>query len=170
MSCKICAVGPKTVAALNSIGIIPDFVPSHSRGSVVAAEIENVNEKKVLLPRAKIAPADLPNALRHKGASVDDLPIYDTVKVHSEHSEEIEKDLLDGRIDVVTFTSSSTVTNFLEMFPNHTPANLLENVKVAVIGPSTKATAEEHGVHVDLVAKEATIESLTDAIMTKYNV
>ena len=165
--CKICAVGPKTVVALNCIGINPDFVPSQTRGSAIASEIDDVVEKKVLLPRAKIANADLPNALRHKGAIVDDLPIYDTVKVQSEHNEEIEEDLLDSRIDVVTFTSSSTVTNFLEMFPNHTPANLLENVKVAVIGPSTKATAEEHGVHVDLVAKEATIESLTDAIIAE---
>ena len=165
--CKICAVGPKTVAALNCIGINPDFVPSQSRGSVIASELKDVSGKNILLPRAKIANADLPNALHQKGASVDDLSIYDTVKVHSECNDVIVKDLLDGRIDVVTFTSSSTVTNFLEMFPNHTPANLLENVKVAVIGPSTKATAEEHGVHVDLIAKEATIESLTEVIIAE---
>ena len=58
---KICAVGPKTVEALNRIGIQPDFVPSHSRGSTIAAEIGDVRDKKILLPRAKIATADLPN-------------------------------------------------------------------------------------------------------------
>ncbi len=167
--CKICAVGPKTVAALNSIGITPDFVPSQSRGSVVAAEIDDVNGKKILLPRAKIATAELPKLLTKKGAVVHNMPIYDTVKVHSKHSEVIEKDLLTGRIDFVTFTSSSTVTNFLEMFPEQTVKDLLANVKVAVIGPSTKATAEEHGLHVDLVAKDATIESLTEAIISVYN-
>ena len=52
---KICAVGPKTVEALHSIGIHPDFIPSHSRGSVIAAEIEGIRDKRVLLPRAKIA-------------------------------------------------------------------------------------------------------------------
>lgn len=167
--CKICAVGPKTVAALNCIGINPDFVPSQSRGSVVAAEIGSVDGKKILLPRAKIATADLPNALHSKGALVDDLPIYDTVKVQSKYSEEIEEDLLTGRIDAVTFTSSSTVTNFLEMFPEQTAKDLLEYVQVAVIGPSTKATAEEHGVRVDLVANEVTIESLAEAIIAKYD-
>ena len=102
------------------------------------------------------------------GAVVDDFPIYGTVKVHSERSEVIEKDLIDSRIDVVTFTSSSTVTNFLEMFSNFTAKDLLRNVKVAVIGPTTQATAEEHAVRVDLVAKEATIESLTAAIIAEY--
>ena len=64
---RICAVGPKTVEALNSIGIQPDFVPSHASGKVVASEIEDVKEKKILLPRAKIATADLPNILRERG-------------------------------------------------------------------------------------------------------
>lgn len=167
--CNICAVGPKTVAALNNIGINPDFVPLQSRGSVVAAEIGNVDGKNILLPRAKIANADLPNALHQKGAIVNDLPIYDTIKVQSEDINLIEKELLEGKINIVTFTSSSTVTNFLEMFPNYTPANLLEYVKVVVIGPSTKATAVEHGVHVDIISKDATIESLTDAIVAAYN-
>ena len=162
---KICAVGPKTVEALNRIGIHPDFVPSHSRGSAIAAEMEDVHGKKVLLPRAKIATADLPNGLREKGALVDDIPLYDTVKVASENRGEIEADLLNGRIDFVTFTSSSTVTNFLEMFPTQSPAMLLADVKVAVIGPTTQKTAAECGVKVDVVAKEASVESLVEAIL-----
>lgn len=166
--CKIGAVGPKTVAALDNIGITPDFVPSQSRGSVVAAEIEYVNGKKILLPRARIAAADLPDSLREKGAIVDELAVYDTKKVNSELSDIIEKDILDGEIDVVTFTSSSTVTNFLEMFPETSAMELLAQVGIAVIGPSTKATAEKHGLRVDLVAKDATIESLTEAIIAEY--
>ena len=162
---SICAVGAKTVDALNNIGLHPDFVPSHSRGSAIATEIGDVSGKKIFLPRAKIATADLPKGLRESGACVDDVALYDTVKVASENSETIETDLLDGRIDLVTFTSSSTVTNFLEMFPAHTPAVLLANVKVAVIGPTTQKTAEEHGVHVDVVAKEASVESLVEAII-----
>ena len=162
---KICAVGPKTVDALNHIGIQPDFVPSHSRGSAIAAEMEDVKGKKVLLPRAKIATADLPNGLREKGALVDDVPLYDTVKVASENRDEIEADLLNGRIDLITFTSSSTVTNFLEMFPTHEPAVLLAKVKVAVIGPTTQKTAMKHDVQVDVIAKEASVESLVEAIV-----
>ena len=163
--CKICAVGPKTVDALNRIGINPDFVPSHSRGSVIAAEIEDVNGKKILLPRAKIATDDLPNGLRERGGLVDDVPLYDTVKVSEGSHETIEADLLNGRIDIVTFTSSSTVTNFLEMFPARTPTVLLANVKVAVIGPTTQKTAVEYGVRVDVVAKDASVESLVEAIV-----
>ena len=161
---KICAVGVKTVDALNTIGIHPDFVPAHASGSAIATEIGDVRGKKILLPRAKIATADLPNGLREKGAQVDDVPLYNTVKVTSENSETIEADLLNGSIDCVTFTSSSTVTNFLEMFPAHTAAALLANVKVAVIGPTTQKTAVECGVHVDVVAKETSVESLVEAI------
>ena len=166
---KICAVGPKTVEALNDIGIQPDFVPTHSRGSAIAAEMENVSGKKILLPRAKIATADLPNGLRKKGAHVDDIPLYDTVKVASENRDEIETDLLNGSIDLVTFTSSSTVTNFLEMFSAHTPETLLTNVQVAVIGSETQKTAIEQGIQVDVVAKKATIESLVKAIIAAYH-
>ena len=162
---KICAVGPKTVEALNDIGIQPDFVPTHSRGSVIAAEIEDISGKKILLPRAKIATADLPNGLREGGAVVDDVPLYDTVKVTSKDHETIETDLLKGRIDLVTFTSSSTVTNFLEMFPAHAPTVLFADVKVAVIGPTTQKTAMEYGIQVDVMAKEASVESLVEAVI-----
>ena len=165
---KICAVGPKTVDALDKIGIVPDFVPSHSRGSTIASEMEDVQGKKILLPRAKIATADLPNGLRERGAFVNDVPFYDTVKVASggdKRRDKIEADLLNGRMDLVTFTSSSTVTNFLEMFRSHEPTMLLANVKVAVIGPTTQKTALEYGVQVDVVAKEASVESLVQAIV-----
>ena len=162
---KICAVGPKTVDALNHIGIQPDFIPSHSGGSTIAAELPDIQEKKILLPRAKIATAALPDGLRERGAHVDDVPLYDTVKVASENRDEIETDLLNGRIDLVTFTSSSTVTNFLEMFPSYTPSVLLANTQVAVIGPTTRKTAVEYGMQVDVVAKKATIESLVEAII-----
>ena len=172
---KICAVGPKTVEALNAIGIQPDFVPTHSRGGAIAAEIEDIGGKKILLPRAKIATADLPNGLRERGAHVDDVPLYDTVKVASDGDkgvfdrgflrDEIETALLNGSIDLVTFTSSSTVTNFLEMFPAHAPAVLLADVKVAVIGPTTQKTAMEYGIQVDVMAKAASVESLVEAIL-----
>ena len=166
--CSVCAVGAKTVEALNRIGIHPDFVPSHSRGSAIAAEIWEVNGKKILLPRAKIATADLPNGLRERGAHIDDVPLYNTVKVPGENRDKIEADLLNDSIDLVTFTSSSTVTNFLEMFPTHAPTVLLANVKVAVIGPTTQKTVEKCGVHIDVVAKETSVESLVEAVIEEY--
>lgn len=166
---KICAVGPKTVDALNHIGIHPDFVPARSRGTAIAAEMEDVHGKKILLPRAKIAAANLPNTLRERGGRVDDLPLYDTVKVKSERHQTIQAELLNGKIDFVTFTSASTVTNFLEMFPAYPPTVLLANVHVAVIGPATQATAVACGVHVNVVAKEASVENLVEAIVEAYH-
>ena len=83
----------------------------------------------------------------------------------SENSDEIEADLLNGKIDLVTFTSSSTVTNFLEMFPAHTPDVLLADAQVAVIGPTTQKTAVACGLHVDVIAKTASVESLVEAIL-----
>ena len=162
---KICAVGKKTVAALNRIGIHPDFVPTQSRGTAIAAEIEDVADENILLPRAKIATAELPDALRAKAARVDDIPLYETLTVVNENGDEnreaIAAQLLNGEIHIVTFTSSSTVTNFLEVFP----AAALANVRVAVIGPATLATAVAHGVQVDITASEATIENLVEAIV-----
>lgn len=170
LTCQVCAVGPKTIEALNGIGINPDFVPTHSSGNVIAKELKNVEGKSILLPRAKIASADLPQGLQKRGAEVHDVAIYDTLKVESECKDVILKDLLEGSIDVVTFTSSSTVRNFLEMFPEQNPKDLLSHVRVAVIGPTTEATASKHGLRIDIRAKNATIESLAQAIVSAKSI
>ncbi len=170
LTCQVCAVGPKTIEALKGIGINPDFVPTHASGNVIAKELKNVKGKNILLPRAKIATADLPQGLRKRGANVHDVAIYDTLKVESECKDVILKDLLEGSIDVVTFTSSSTVRNFLEMFPEQNPKALLSHVRVAVIGPTTEATASKHGLRIDIRAKNATIESLTQAIVSAKSI
>ena len=165
---RICAVGQKTVVALNQIGIRADYIPSQYRGAVLAAELEDVAGQKILLPRASIAADDLPNGLQERGAIVDAIPIYETVKAGAEGREALEADLHNGRIDTVTFTSSSTVTNFLEMFDSHSSAVLLDQVHIAVIGPSTAATAKAHGLKVDMVAKQASVESLAEGIIKFY--
>ena len=165
---RICAVGQKTVAALDQIGIHADYVPSQYRGVVLAAELEGVAGQKILLPCASIAADDLPNGLRDRGAIVDTIPIYETIKVGAEGRETLEVDLHNGRIDMVTFTSSSTVTNFLEMFDSHSSAALLNQVHIAVIGPSTEAAAKANGLTVDIVAKQAFVESLAEEIVEFY--
>ncbi len=165
---KICAVGPKTVQALNRIGIAPDFIPTQARAITIADELDNVTGKKILLPRAKIASHELPNILRARDALVDEIPLYDTVTVQHEERNGIAEQLLNGSIALVTFTSSSTVANFLDMFPSYTPEVLLADVRVAAIGPVTQATAVARGIRVDIVAKEATIEHLIEAIVETY--
>ena len=165
---RICAVGQKTVAALDQIGILADYVPSQYRGVVLAAELEGVEGQKILLPRASIAADDLPNGLRDRGAIVDTIPIYETVKAGAEGREVLEADLHNGRIDMVTFTSSSTVTNFLEMFGSPPSTALLDQVHIAVIGPSTEATVKAHGFTADILAQQASVESLAEEIVAFY--
>ena len=167
-SCQVCSVGQKTTVALNRIGIEPDCVPTHASGNAIAKELKNVKDKNILLPRAKIATADLPEGLQKRGANVNDVAIYDTLKVESQCGDVILKDLSDGKIDIVTFTSSSTVRNFIEVFPKQNPKDLLANVRVAVIGPTTEATAIKHGLQIDIRAKKATIESLTQTIVSTF--
>ena len=164
----ICAVGSKTVAALDQIGIRTDYVPSQARGAIVAAELEGVRGQKILLPRASIAADDLPNGLHDRGAIVDTIPIYETVKAGADGRATIEGNLRNGRIDMVTFTSSSTITNFLEMFDSYPPAVLLNQAHIAVIGPSTASTAKAHGLTIDIVAKKASVESLAEEIVKFY--
>ena len=165
---RICAVGQKTVSVLDQIGIRADYVPSQYRGSVLAAELEGVEGQKILLPRASIATDDLPNGLRDRGVIVDAISIYETIRAGAGEREALEADLHSGRIDMVTFTSSSTVTNFLEMFDSPPLATLLNRVHIAVIGPSTEATAKAHGLAVDIVAKQASVESLAEEIVEFY--
>ena len=166
--CKICAVGSKTVESLEGIGISPDFVPTQSSGLGIAIEIKDIKDKRILLPRAKIATEELPDSLIDKGAVVDTIPLYDTVKVLSKDSQSIKDDLVEGNIDMVTFTSSSTVRNFIEVFPKIQTTDLFKKTKVAVIGPTTADTARKYGVKVDIIAEDATIQCLTDAILNEY--
>ncbi len=165
---QICAVGPKTVEALNGIGILPDFVPSQSRGVAIADEMENLAEKNVLLPCAKIAPEDLPNGLREKEAVVHTIPIYDTVKTAGKGRKALENKILDGEIDAVTFTSSSTVDNFVGMFDQHRLEDLLAKARIAVIGPSTAEAAKRCGLKVDVMPSEASVEALAQEIVRYY--
>lgn len=166
---QICAVGPKTVEALNGIGILPDFVPSQSRAVAIADEMENLAEKNVLLPCAKIAPDDLPNGLRENGAIVHTIPIYNTVKTEGKGRENLEKGIIDGDIDMVTFTSSSTVDNFVGMFDQHRPEDLLAKVRIAVIGPSTAEAAKRCGLKVDVMPSEASVEALAQEIVRFFD-
>jgi uroporphyrinogen III methyltransferase/synthase len=112
---------------------------------------------RILLPRAAEARPELPEGLRVMGAEVDEVSLYRSVVPGEAPSEELEA-LREGRIDVVTFTSSSTVRNLVSMLNGDTTA--LKNAVIACIGPITAATAEELGLPPDVVAKEYTVPGL----------
>jgi uroporphyrinogen III methyltransferase/synthase len=101
------------------------------------------------------------------GANVDEVTAYQTIK-DLDNADELISGLKGNTIDLVTFTSSSTVKNFKELLPAGKFEPLIEGVSVASIGPITTDTAEELGFSVDITAEEFTIAGLCDAILRHY--
>jgi uroporphyrinogen III methyltransferase/synthase len=126
-----------------------------------------MEEKRVLLPRAKEARPILPVELVKMGAVVNEIPVYQTEQA-SENVDELVKRLEKGSIDIVTFTSSSTVKNFRAVLPDDRFDSLMEKVTAASIGPITSDTARELGFKVDITAQDFTIPGLCEAILQHY--
>jgi uroporphyrinogen-III synthase len=175
---RVAAIGPATAAALTHYGIHPDLVPDiYVAESVAAALIhdsqqrgESLQGKRILLPRAAEARNVLVTELQHAGAVVDEVAAYTTVSVASDDQQgrEIVKLLQRGEIDIITFTSSSTVRNFMQWFRSCAIDDTLlhqPSLKIACIGPITSQTARELGLDVDIEANEFTIDGLVEAIV-----
>lgn len=164
---KTAVIGPVTKARLADFGIQADILPENYRAeSVVAAFADQpLQGKKVLLPRAHEARAVLPVELEKMGATVDAITTYITQPVSS-GSADLVADLQAGKVDLVTFTSSSTVTNFKALLPPDSWHDLLTGIRIASIGPITTETAEKLGFKVDITADTYTIPGLCAAIVT----
>ena len=167
---KIAAIGPATAEAVRSKGLRIDLVPEEYRAeSVVEAfQNEDIQGRRILLPRAREAREILPEELAKLGAVVDVVEAYRTVKPE-EDKEKILGMLRQGDIHMVTFTSSSTVSNFVDMFQGAPLLEWMKRVAVACIGPVTGKRAEEKGLKVALVAPEYTIPSFTQAIVDYFS-
>ncbi|MFZ5595602.1 MAG: uroporphyrinogen-III C-methyltransferase [Bacillota bacterium] len=165
---KICAIGPKTKEALERMGIRVEYVPSEYRAEEIAAGLKGKIKPgdRILLPRADIAGKDLKDLLGQEGAVVDDVTAYKTVAGDG-NSDYIKNLLQNGGVDIITFTSSSTVRNFVKMIGDPKPSELLKGVRVACIGPVTAETAAQSGLKVDIVAEKYTIDGLVEAILKK---
>jgi uroporphyrinogen III methyltransferase/synthase len=163
---KIAAIGPATTDALAEIGLRADFVPSQFVAEAVVAEWlqPDMVGARVLLPRAKEARELLPDKLREMGAVVDVVTAYETVR-DSSASELIREELLNGSIDFITFTSSSTVKNFVESIGAEHLEAIFKDARVASIGPVTSETARGLGIRVDIEAKKHTIPGLVQALV-----
>lgn len=161
----ICAIGPRTRKELEDMGLQVTFLPPEYRAEAVALGLRarGIKGKKILLPRAKAARKVLPQVLREAGGVVDEVEAYRAVRP-SEGRDSLEKVLQKG-IDVVTFTSSSTVRNFMEFLSER---SFIDGVQVAVIGPVTGETARRHGLGPTIIAPEYTIPALVKAIVTYF--
>ncbi|MBI9076764.1 MAG: uroporphyrinogen-III C-methyltransferase [Desulfatibacillum sp.] len=164
---KVAAIGPATSARLKEYGLVSDIVPKTYRAeSVVEAFMqEDMQGKKVLLPRAKQARPILPVELTKMGALVDEVPAYETVQASQDQARALWEKLETGQIDMVTFTSSSTVSNFVALFDKEKLLIVMEGVKTASIGPITSDTARDLSIQVDMEAEEYTIDGLVQAIV-----
>ena len=163
---KIAAVGPATAEALKSHGLCVDFQPLVMTGAGLGAELpEEPFGKNFLVPRAKDGDDSLINALIAREGTVDAVVAYENV-LDAADADAVRQRLLDGTIDAVTFTSSSTVKNFASALNGLAlPASVL----VACIGPSTAKTAEEVlGRAPDILAKEPTMDSFVAALEQHY--
>jgi uroporphyrinogen III methyltransferase/synthase len=163
---RVAAIGPATAARCIERGIRPDYVPEEYRAEGV---LEGFLERgvgagtKVLIPRALEAREVLPDTLRERGAVVDVVPVYRT-ELGGGAGGVLER-LAEGTVDVVTFTSSSTVRNFVELAKGIDLADAMQDVLVASIGPITSDTARELGLSVGVEAEEYTIPGLAQAVL-----
>jgi uroporphyrinogen III methyltransferase/synthase len=158
----LAAIGPGTANALARGGLQADIVPERSVAEALAAELTrmDLSRRRVLIARAAEARDVLPNALREAGAEVEVVPLYETIR------EELGEEELAavGRADYVTFTSSSTVRNFLDTLGG--PERLPIEARVVSIGPVTSATARELGLNVDVEAERHDVEGLVEALLS----
>ena len=163
---RVGAIGPATAAALQQRGICPDFVPARATSSAALAELAAGDwaGRKVLLPAADLGRDELAQGLAKLGAAVDWLPVYRNLPAPDAPAR-ARQAFADG-VDIVTFTSSSTVRNLLAALDGDRAP--LEAACIACIGPVTAATARELGLRVDLEAEEHTVEGLAAALTARY--
>ncbi len=166
---RLCAIGPATQQALTEKGFLVDYVPQEFRAEAIVEGLKNRIKPgdRVLLPRADIARKLLPQELSKLGAQVTQVDVYKTVK-EKISVQELLSYLQEKKINVITFTSSSTVRNFVEMLGKD-KLFLLEGVVIACIGPITAQTAQDYGLRVEIEATEYTIPGLVKAILAYFH-
>lgn len=162
---KICAIGPMTAALIEAQNIKVDIVPKEFRAEALLKSLgaRRIKGKKFLLPRAKVARDILPKEIKKLGGSIDVRTAYRTIAPRA-GADLYKKEFKKGLIDVVTFTSSSTVTNFVKIFGQKNLPGLLKKTKVACIGPITALTASGFGMDVEIMPKDYTVSALAERI------
>ncbi len=173
----ICTIGPATARAVEAGGALPKVTASDSKAEGALTAIvdhvggwQNVRGLRFLIPRAKVARETLPHSLRRLGAHVDAVETYQTVRPDVPPGAIIRL-FKENSIDAITFTSSSTVSNFAELTGLTDLSDLLPTTIVACIGPVTAETAASYGltrvIQPALHNSEALVEAIVDAIGEK---
>ena len=166
---KTACIGPVTAEKLKSYGVTTDILPENFRAeSIIEAFAgESVTGKRMLLPRAAEARPVLPEELSKMGAEIDEIAVYHTVN-DTDNITSLIRGLETNSVDLITFTSSSTVTNFKALLPPDRFDALTKNVTIASIGPITSETASKKGFTVHIEAAAYTIPGLCEAIVSYF--
>ena len=177
-SCRVAAIGPGTAQSLAERGITADFLPQSFVAESVAEGLIalGVAGQRILIPRAVAARDVLPQALEQAGAEVRVLPVYEARPCFAGRVD-LEAALAEGRVDSITFASSSTVDNFFAGLP----AKMLQEIRAAAesrdgakiprfacIGPITRTTLESYGLPCDIEPHEYTLAALVQALVDFY--
>lgn len=166
---KVVVVGKKTAAALKAHGVFPAVVPDEfvAEGVIEALKPLVKPRDRVLLVKGNLARTALRDALVDMGADVTDLIVYET-SMNEAGKEQLLYLLREKKLDVITFTSSSTVQSFMRMMEGEDIASLLAGCAIACIGPITKETAEKAGLSVHICPNEYTIDAMIKEMETYF--
>lgn len=158
------AIGPATAAEFARAGVKVDLVPTEyvAEGLLAALQAHDLRGKAFLIPRAKVARDLVPSVLKERGARVELVEAYQTVM--PEISPEELAHLLTPPLDAITFTSSSTATNFAKLVGQKLLTETLSGATIASIGPITSQTLRQLGLIVTIEARESTMAGLVRAI------
>lgn len=164
----IAAIGPKTAEALRDHGVTPDFIPEEYVAEAIVPGMGDLRDQWVLLPRADIARPALAQAILESGGIAHEIAAYRTLP-NQPDARALES--LEAGVDLLTFTSSSTVRNFDRIVRDVglDPLNLPGKPLVACIGPITAQTAQAQGFRVAIVATEYTTKGLCHAISRYFS-
>ena len=164
---RIAAIGPETARAIEARYLHVDIMPQEYKAEALIDVLKAERARRILLPRAAEARAILPQELRAHGAQVDEIATYQTIR--PVNRDDVFCDMLrSGQIDLITFTSSSTVRNFMDVLSEEDVPALLGNTRIGCIGPITAATAQEHGLTVALQPSDYTIPAFADSIVQYF--
>jgi uroporphyrinogen III methyltransferase/synthase len=164
---RLGAIGPKTAEQLVQRGFKVSAFPEEYRGEALAEAVKPDKGCRVLIARAEEARDVMPKMLEHKGASVTLAPVYRTQKIRS-FPRELKKRFADGKIDLISFTSSSTVDGFMQHFTPRRRKKIFEKTRAAAIGPVTAGTLRGYGIKAAIRPPRYTTESLARAIIKHY--
>jgi uroporphyrinogen III methyltransferase / synthase len=167
----ICVVGEKTRQAAVALGLRVTFMPQRFTASDLARTLagENLKGKRFLFPRGNLGDDAIPEHLSMLGALVDCVIVYETRMARPGNLQPVRTMLLNGEIDVATFTSPSTFNNFVSLFSGGEVSTFRPRTLIASIGPATAATINRHGLGVDITSPESSAESLVASIIRYYH-